>query len=85
VNGIHYPCPVHLLPAYVDLGYKAGDFPYSELTAAQTFSLLIFAELTDSQIAEVKPGRAGVQNVKNYLSGSCAASRQEKTAEMVRL
>ena len=26
-RGIHYPIPVHLLPAYADLGYRAGQFP----------------------------------------------------------
>jgi dTDP-4-amino-4,6-dideoxygalactose transaminase len=34
-TGIHYPIPVHLLPAYSDLGYKAGDFPVSERVAAR--------------------------------------------------
>src|SRR5437879_2986379 len=28
-TGIHYPIPVHLQPAYADLGYQAGDFPRS--------------------------------------------------------
>jgi dTDP-4-amino-4,6-dideoxygalactose transaminase len=52
-HGIHYPIPVHLLPAYADLGYKQGDFPYSEMAANEVLSLPMFAELTDEQITIV--------------------------------
>jgi dTDP-4-amino-4,6-dideoxygalactose transaminase len=54
-TGIHYPTPVHLLPAYADLGYKAGAFPHSEKAANEVLSLPMFPELTASmqeQIAE---------------------------------
>ncbi len=49
-HGIHYPFPVHLLPAHADLGYKPGDFPESEKAANQVLSLPMFPELTDEQI-----------------------------------
>ena len=52
-TGIHYPTPVHLLPAFEDLGYKAGQFPHSERAAAEVLSLPMFAELTPEQTAEV--------------------------------
>jgi dTDP-4-amino-4,6-dideoxygalactose transaminase len=52
-TGIHYPTPVHLLPAYADLGYKAGDFPHSEQAANEVLSLPMFPELTVSQSEEV--------------------------------
>ena len=52
-TGIHYPIPVHLLPAYSDLGYKRGDFPVSERLASQELSLPMFPEMTQHQIAEV--------------------------------
>lgn len=52
-TGIHYPFPVHLLPAYADLGYKAGDFPHSEQAAMQTLSLPMYAELSDQQVESV--------------------------------
>jgi dTDP-4-amino-4,6-dideoxygalactose transaminase len=52
-TGIHYPIPVHLLPAYADLGYKAGDFPHSEQAANEVLSMPMFPELTAAQIEEV--------------------------------
>jgi dTDP-4-amino-4,6-dideoxygalactose transaminase len=47
-TGIHYPTPVHLLPAYSDLGYKPGQFPHSEKAAAEVLSLPMYPELTSS-------------------------------------
>ncbi len=52
-TGIHYPFPVHLLPAYSNLGYKAGDFPHSERAANEVLSLPMFAELTAEQCERV--------------------------------
>ena len=52
-NGIHYPVPVHMQPAYQDLGYGPGDFPVSEAVASEILSLPMFPELTESQIDEV--------------------------------
>jgi len=52
-TGIHYPIPVHLLPAFADLGYKAGQFPHSEKAANEVLSLPMFPELTEAQCEEV--------------------------------
>src|SRR5579859_1457178 len=52
-TGIHYPIPVHLQPAYSDLGYHAGDFPETERAAAEVLSLPMFAELDGTQIHQV--------------------------------
>jgi len=52
-TGIHYPVPVHLLPAYADLGYKRGDFPHSERAADEVLSLPMYAELAPQQCVEV--------------------------------
>jgi len=52
-TGIHYPIPVHLLPAHADLGYKAGAFPAAEAAAAEVLSLPLYPELTAAQQAQV--------------------------------
>ena len=52
-TGIHYPTPVHLLPAFSDLGYSAGQFPHSERAANEVLSLPMFPELTQAQCEEV--------------------------------
>ena len=52
-TGLHYPIPVHLQPAYADLGYRRGDFPVSELAAQQVLSLPMYPELTPAQIDTV--------------------------------
>jgi dTDP-4-amino-4,6-dideoxygalactose transaminase len=44
-TGIHYPIPVHLQPAYADLGYRASDFLRSEQIAREILSLPMYAEL----------------------------------------
>jgi len=48
-TGIHYPIPVHLQPAYADLGYRAGQFPHAERAAAEVLSLPMYPELSGTQ------------------------------------
>jgi dTDP-4-amino-4,6-dideoxygalactose transaminase len=52
-TGIHYPIPVHLQPAYAELGYRQGNFPCSEGAAEEVLSLPMFAELTKEQLEDV--------------------------------
>lgn len=52
-TAIHYPVPVHLQPAYADLGYKKGDFPVAEALGETFLSLPMFPELTEQQVASV--------------------------------
>ncbi len=52
-TGIHYPTPIHMQPAYRDLGYKKGAFPNAELIASRTLSLPIYPELSDRQIDQI--------------------------------
>ena len=50
---IHYPIPVHLQPAYADLGHTKGDFPVCEEISDEILSLAMFPEITEEQIDEV--------------------------------
>lgn len=52
-TGVHYPIPVHLQPAYQDLGYRQGDFPITEQYAEQILSLPMYPELTREAIVHV--------------------------------
>ena len=50
---IHYPVPVHLQPAWAELGYRAGDFPLSEAAANEVLSLPMYPELGADAVARV--------------------------------
>ena len=66
-TGVHYPIPVHLQPAYADLGYSSGDFPIAEQAAAEVLSLPMFPEMTDQQIESIASVfRAGVLIGKSH-------------------
>jgi dTDP-4-amino-4,6-dideoxygalactose transaminase len=47
--GIHYPQPLHLLGAYVDLGHGTGDFPVTEAAAGEILSLPLYPGITPAQ------------------------------------
>ncbi|MBX2860042.1 MAG: UDP-4-amino-4,6-dideoxy-N-acetyl-beta-L-altrosamine transaminase [Vampirovibrio sp.] len=49
---VHY-IPVHTQPYYQDLGFKPGDFPYSEQYYQQALSLPLYYDLTDAQQQQV--------------------------------
>jgi dTDP-4-amino-4,6-dideoxygalactose transaminase len=52
-TGVHYPVPVHLQPAYADLGHGPGAFPVSERASDEVLSLPMYPELTDEAIDRV--------------------------------
>lgn len=47
--GVHYPVPLHLQPAYAELGYQLGSLPVTEAVAASCLSLPLYPEMSESQ------------------------------------
>jgi len=53
-TGIHYPEPLHMTPAYRELGYgMRGSLPVAEALAPEILSLPMYPELTESQRDQV--------------------------------
>ena len=52
-TAVHYPHPIHLMPAYSDARYKAGDFPAAEACARSVLSLPLHAHMTREQVQRV--------------------------------
>ena len=51
-SGIHYPTPIHLQPAYAELGFGPGALPVAERLAGECCSLPLFPAIENWQIAE---------------------------------
>ncbi len=47
--GVHYPNPIHLLPAFQYLGHRRGFFPVAEELASHILSLPLFPGITSTQ------------------------------------
>ena len=63
---IHYPIPVHLQPAYTELGLGEGSFPVTEMLAKRIVSLPMYPGLSEESIEfvcdeVVKVTKAGVR------------------------
>jgi len=61
-TGIHYPIPLHLQPAYQNLGYTKGDFPVAEEVSSHVVSLPMYPELPEERIDYT------TEHIKKFLS-----------------
>ena len=52
-TAIHYPVPVHLQPAYRELGYSEGDFPVTERLTREIVSLPMHPFLQQADVQYV--------------------------------
>lgn len=52
-TAVHYGTPVHLQPAFADLGYGVGSFPEAERAAQQVMSLPMYPELSEEAVTRV--------------------------------
>jgi len=52
-TAVHYPVPIHLQPAFQELGYRQGDFPVAEELAGQILSLPMYPELEQKTINQI--------------------------------
>ena len=50
---VHYPIPIHMQPAYNDMGWKKGDFPAAERSASEMISLPMYPELEKDEIEDI--------------------------------
>jgi dTDP-4-amino-4,6-dideoxygalactose transaminase len=55
---IYYPSPLHLQPAFADLGYRPGAFPQSEEASQHVLALPVFPQMTEEQQKIVVDGTA---------------------------
>jgi perosamine synthetase len=61
---IYYPMPVHLQPAYQQMGYRRGICPVAESLAGRVLSLPVHPLLKKSELKKI------VEVVKNYRRGA---------------
>jgi UDP-2-acetamido-2-deoxy-ribo-hexuluronate aminotransferase len=50
---IYYPVPMHMQTAYIDVRYKEGDFPVTEMLSKSVISLPMHTELDQEQLSYI--------------------------------
>ncbi|MEQ8612603.1 MAG: DegT/DnrJ/EryC1/StrS family aminotransferase [Gammaproteobacteria bacterium] len=61
-TAVHYPVPLHMQPAFAELGVEVGSLPVSENAATRVMSLPMHPNLKTNEITDI------VQELQNALS-----------------
>jgi dTDP-4-amino-4,6-dideoxygalactose transaminase len=67
-TAVHYPLPIHLMPAYADARYKAGDFPVAEACAETVLSMPLYSHMSAQQVEEVAEQVCRLRTQNSVLS-----------------
>ena len=59
---IHYPIPPHLQEAYIEAGYKKGDYPIAEEIASTCVSIPLYPGLNDAEINYI------IESIKSFYN-----------------
>jgi dTDP-4-amino-4,6-dideoxygalactose transaminase len=52
-TGIHYPTPLHLMPAFREAGLRRGELPHAERAAREIVSLPLWPLMPEADVADV--------------------------------
>jgi len=73
-TAIYYPRPLHLQPAFSDLGYKPGDFPVAESCAGRILSLPIHPYVKEDLIEKIAEIISSVNRQQEGLNHEAVGS-----------
>jgi dTDP-4-amino-4,6-dideoxygalactose transaminase len=65
---IHYPVPVHLQPAYVNVARGGGALSQTEIAAREILSLPIYPELAEQEVEQV------VESIRSFVRSRQASA-----------
>lgn len=51
-TGIHYPKPLHLMPAFAEAGLRRGDLPHAERACREILSLPLWPRMPDAMVLQ---------------------------------
>ncbi len=72
---LYYNPPLHLQPAFRDLGYSSGDFPSTEMSALHSLALPLFPQIREEEVRWV--ARALESSVASRKSESKQRGRKD--------
>jgi dTDP-4-amino-4,6-dideoxygalactose transaminase len=71
---VRYPTPIHLQPAFADMGWKAGQFPVAERLAAELLCLPIRPDLSVSEADYVSECMHSFFKTQSHTAGAAVSA-----------